>query len=734
MKKIFFASVLLISFLSNAISQDTISLKDISEGKFSAEFIEEVVPLSDGISYAMMSEDGKRICKYSFKTGEVLGVLFDVSQVNGENIDKFDGYLISPDEEKIIIATNIQRIYRRSFTADHYIYTIANKNLSHLSDLGSEQTPIWSADSKTIAYVRDNNIFLVRLTYDNAEIQVTKDGKRNEIINGIPDWVNEEEFAFNEAMTFTEDGSMLCWIRYDETNVGTSSLETFGGNNQENDSLAAYPNTYTYKYPKAGGENSLVSVYSYDILSKQTRKMEMDIDEDAYIPRIISSNDPQSIIVYTLNRHQDQLCIYSFNPKSTLGKLLIRESASKYVKENIIENIKITDNHILLPSDRSGYTELYLYSITGELERQVTNSNYDVTFVYGYDESTGDTYYQAAGKGPLEREVYVTSKKGKTTCLTQEDGWSSAIFSSDYKYFIRIWSDCNTPYEFSLCNSSGKKLATLQDNASLKEKLKAYNFQKKEFFTFTTSEGVELNGVMIKPKDFTETKKYPVIMWQYGGPGSQQVKDSWSMGSLGQGCIFDEYLSQEGFIVVCVDGRGTGARGSEFEKSTYLKLGQEESKDQVEAAIYLGKLPFVDKDNIGIWGWSYGGFNCLMSMSEGRGVFKAGVAVAPPTNWKFYDSIYTERYMRTPNENPSGYGDNPISRVEKLHGKLLICQGLADDNVQPQNVFEYTEALVQADKDYNMNVFTNQNHSIAGGNARNHLIRQISNFFIENLK
>ena len=448
----------------------------------------------------------------------------------------------------------------------------------------------------------------------------------------------------------------------------------------------------------------------------------------------MATADAEKMLVFTMNRHQDKLCLYSVNPRSTVSKLLIEESVRGYVKVEAMENIKVTAGHILLPSDRSGSMQLYLYTMTGQLQRQLTKGTGEVTDVYGYDERTGSVYYQAAGKNATNREVYVTARNGKTTSLTPREGWNSAVFSTGYKYFINTWSDSNTPYEYTICNNAGKKTATLIDNKKLKGTLASYNLSKKEFFSFKTSEGVELNGVMIKPANFDAGKKYPVIMWQYSGPGSQQVVNSWNIGSMGQGALFDEYLAQQGFILVCVDGRGTGGRGADFEKCTYMKLGDLESKDQVETALYLGTLSYVDKENIGIWGWSYGGFNTLMSMSEGRGVFKAGVSVAPPTSWRYYDTVYTERYMRTPNENPSGYGINPIERAGKLHGALLICHGLADDNVHPQNTFEYAEALVQADKDFKMNVYTNRNHNIYGGNTRNHLFRQITQFFTDNLK
>ncbi len=734
MRKFFVMCAALFMAVSSTMSQDMLSIKDIAAGKFAAERLSAVTPLKDGESYAMISKDGKKVEKYSYKTGKRTGVLFDVNNTVGESIDGFDNYIMSPDETKMLIQTKTERIYRRSFTATYYIYNIADRRLERLSDGGPQQSPVWSPDGLKVAFVRENNIYLIKLLYGNSESQVTKDGKPGGVINGVPDWVYEEEFAFNSALTFNADGSMLCWIRFDESKVPMYQLQMYKGLAPEKSEYAEYPGLYSYKYPKAGADNSRVAVMSFDTQSRQTRTMQVPLDADGYIPRIKATADAGKIIVYTMNRHQDKLCLYAVNPRSTVAKLLIDESVPRYVKEEVLDGIQVTASHILLPSDRSGKMQLYLYSMTGQLQGQLTKGAGEVTEVYGYDERTGDVYYQAAGKNPMNREVYVTGKNGKTECLTPAEGWNSAVFSTGYKYFINSWSDRNTPYEYTVCTNAGRKIVTLLDNKALKGKLASYNLPEKEFFSFKTSEGVELNGVMVKPAGFDANRKYPVIMWQYSGPGSQQVVNSWNIGSMGQGALFDESLAQQGFILVCVDGRGTGGRGADFEKCTYMKLGDMESKDQVEAALYLASLPYVDKDNIGIWGWSYGGFNTLMSMSEGRGVFKAGVAVAPPTDWRYYDTVYTERYMRTPKENPSGYDINPIKRAGQLHGALLLCHGLADDNVHPQNTFEYAEALVQADKDFKMNVYTNRNHSIYGGNTRNHLFRQIAQFFIDNLK
>ena len=745
MKKIIVMCAVLLTAASTVLAAQQLSLKDVTGGTLRAETMVAVEPLQDGESYAQISSDGKQIVKYSFKTGKQTGVIFDAQTARGPKVEKVDGYVMSPDGQRLLIQTQTKSIYRHSFTATYYIYSVQNNKLEPLSDGGPQQTPVWSPDGNQVAFVRDNNIYLVKLLYNNAESQVTKDGKVNEIINGLPDWVNEEEFSFNSAMVFTADSKQIVWVRYDESRVKQYSMQLFKGSKPEREEYATYPGFYTYKYPKAGEDNSKVSLLSYDIKSHQTRTIQLPLDADGYIPRIKATSDPTKIAVFTLNRHQDVLRVFMANPMSTLCQQIIEDKVDKYVNENVFANLDITDKHLVLTSERDGYNHIYLYTLNGQLVRSVGDmekpgtrlggtAHTIVTTVYGYDELSGDIYFAAQNEGPTEQKIYVSHKDGKTECITDVNGWNSAVFSSNFKYFVNTWSDINNPAVYTLCSNNGKKLATLIDNKELKQKYDSYDMGTKEFFIMTTPD-TKLVGYMVKPKNFNPQKKYPVIMFQYGGPGSQQVKNTWNIGMSGQGALMEQYLCQQGYICVCVDNRGTGGRGAEFEKCTYLRLGELEARDQVEAALWLGQQPYVDKDRIAIWGWSYGGWNTLMSMSEGRPVFCCGVAIAPPTSWRFYDTVYTERFMRTPKENASGYDEvNPIARASKLHGALLLCHGLADDNVHYQNTAEYVEALVQADKDFRQLVYTNRNHGISGGNTRNHLFRQCVNFFNENLK
>ena len=709
-------------------ANENLELKDLCSGKYAAKRIYGVTPMNDGERYSQLSSDSRQILTYSFRTGEQTGVLFDVANTRGKvKLERINGYIMSPDEKNILIQTETRAIYRRSKTAVYYIYNVVNKTLAPLSDGGPQECPVWSPDGYMVAFVRDNNIHLVKLLFNNSESQVTKDGTFNKVINGKPDWVYEEEFVTDRSLVFNADNTMLCWIRYDETNVPLFSFPWYKGLNPEKQEYLTYPGAYEYKYPMAGEQNSTVSVLSYDIKSHQTRTLQIPLEKEGYIPRIFMTSDPTKIAVVTLNRHQDRMDIYMANPRSTEARLAVRDNVVPYIGENACNQMDFFDGGFVMCSERDGWNHIYHYDLNGTLKRQVTNGEQAVTDFYGYDSKTQSFYY-AATEGPLRRAVFKTDAKGKVTRLSTQTGTNSAVFSKSYKYFMNVYSNMQTPPITSLCDNTGKMLKTLIDNRELQTNLSSKNLGQKEFFTFRTQGGTELNGYMVKPYNFDPSHRYPVILFQYSGPGSQQVLDSWQTGNMG-GCLYEQYLGELGFICVCVDGRGTGGRGAAFEKQTYLKLGQLEAEDQVETALYMGKLPYVDKNRIGIWGWSFGGFCTLMSMSEGRPVFAAGVAVAPPTCWRYYDSVYTERFMRTPKENPDGYNVSAISRAPQLSGNLLICHGLADDNVHFRNTAEYTEALVQADKDFRQLTYTNRNHSIYGGNTRIHLFRQITRWF-----
>lgn len=736
MKKFFMiAACFLFLFKGEVVhaQEGKIKLQDVTNGVYWPKQIDGVNPMNDGESYTQLSPDHKRIVRHSFKTGKEIATVFDVETARGsKKLPYIDGYIMSPDEHRILIQTETKGIYRRSYTAVYYIYDVRNNTLEPLSEGGPQQVPLFSPDGNVIAFARGNNLFLVKLLFGNAEVQVTKDGKFNEVINGLPDWVNEEEFTTNRSFDFSADSKVLAWVRYDESQVPIYSMQEFKGLYPARSEFDAYPGTYDYKYPVAGQKNSEVKVMTFDIKNRVTRTLDVPLDKDGYIPRIKFTSDPTKLAVITLNRHQSQMDVYMANPLSKVCKLVLREKNEKYVRETAYTQMKFYDGHFSLLSERSGFQHLYWYNLSGQLEAQITKGNFEVTDFYGYDARTGSFYYASTQESPLRRAVYKADKQGRVKKLSSSVGTNSAKFSKTMKYYMNVYSSAQQPPVTSLCDNNGKTITTLIDNADLKAKVEKV-VGKKEFFQFTTSEGVQLNGWMVKPRDFDASKKYPVVMYQYSGPGSQEVTDSWNLGFYGAG-IFESYLTEQGFICACVDGHGTGARGADFEKCTYLQLGLRESQDQVETAIYLGSLPYVDKANIGIWGWSFGGFNTLMSMSEGRPVFKAGVAVAAPSNWKYYDTVYTERYMRTPNENAAGYAINPMERAANLSGSLLLIHGTADDNVHFRNVAEMSEALVQANKQFEMQIYTNRNHSIYGGNTRYHLLTRMCDFFKRNLK
>lgn len=732
--KRFFTLLLLAIFVTGIQAQQKVTLQDIAQGTYRAQGISGLKPMLDGEHYTQISSDHKRIVKYSFKTGEEVGTLFDVTTTRDCDLKSFDDYILSPDEKLILIQTETKPIYRHSFTAVYYIYNVKNNKMEPLSNNGPQQVPLFSPDGNQIAFVRNNNIYLVKLLFGNSESQVTKDGEYNHVLNGIPDWVYEEEFSFNRAFDFSADSKMIAYVRFDESAVPMFSFPWYKGLAPEKTSYATYPGAYEYKYPKAGEVNSKVSVHTYDIKSHVTRKMDLQIDSDGYIPRIKFTSDPEKLAIMTLNRHQNRLDLYMANPRSGLCKVAIRDEAEQYIKESAYSNIKFYPEHIVMMSEKDGYNHLYLYTIAGNLVKQITKGQFEVTSFLGWDQKANVFYYASNEGSPLRTAIYKIDGKGKKTKLSTRTGSNSAIFSTNQKYYINTFSNISTPTLITLNDNRGKELTTLLDNSKLKAQTAQLNMPQKEFFTFRTSSGVELNGWMMKPANFNANKKYPVILHQYSGPGSQQVIDRWGIGSFGDGGLFEAYMCDKGYIMVCVDGRGTGGRGAAFEKCTYLQLGVKEAEDQVETARYLGTLPYIDGKRIGIWGWSFGGYNTLMSMSDGSGAFKAGVAIAAPSDWRFYDTVYTERFMRTPKENAEGYdAGSAIKRAPQLKGSLLLIHGTADDNVHYQNCAEYSEALVQAGIQFDMQVYTNRNHGIFGGKTREHLMNRVANFFIQNL-
>ena len=735
MKHLFSLLIALTAVLSS-VAGNKVTLHDVMYGGYWPQTYAAIKPMADGEHFARMSSDRSMILKGSFKNGEIVDTLFNAATARGFNKKHIDGYSFSPDEKLILLQTDTKSIYRNSFTAEHYIFNRNNNKVEPLSENGAQQVPKFSPDGTMVAFVRNNNIYLVKLLFGNSESQVTTDGEYGKIINGIPDWVNEEEFMNNCSYDFSADSKVIAYIKYDESNVMMYDMPMYiPGANINNNAYDDFCAPYSFKYPVAGADNSKISVHSFDIKNRKTHKLDVNIPEEGYIPRIKFTKDPSMLAVLTLNRHQNELEIQAVNPLSGVSKTILREASETYLNEQVYANIEFFDKHFVLHSERSGYNHLYLYTLAGELVRQITQGEYEVKSFYGWDSKKNEFYYSSNEGSPLRESIYKINAKGKKTLLTEKEGTNRAVFSSTMKYFINTYSSMATPHIVTTNDNSGKTIKTLIDNKNLKERLQKFDMPTKEFFTFTTTDGVELNGWMVKPADFDASKLYPVVMFQYSGPYSQQVTDNWYMGNYGN-AMFESYMAGEGFIMVCVDGRGTGGRGTEFGKCTYLNIGKYEPADQVQAAKYLGSLPYVDAENIGIWGWSFGGYNTIMSMSQPEAVFKAGVAVAAPTDWRFYDTVYTERYMRTPKENKEGYDSgSAIVNAKKLNGHLMLIHGTADDNVHLRNMISYTHALTQANKKFEMALYPDSNHSIYfGSNTRYHLFERIAEFFKANLK
>ena len=702
-------------------------LYDITDGKFRAKQIDTPQSMNDGENYTLLVNN-KAVVKYNYKTGATADTLFSVSQIKNCPIKSISGYELSPNEQKMLVYTNVKYRYRRTFTADYYVYDIKRKEITALSESGGQEVPLFSPDSRYIAFARNNNLYMKKLEF-NSEIAITKDGEAGKIINGTPDWVYEEEFEATRHFAWSPDSKLLAFTKFNETDIPEFSFQLFK-NESKDDDLNLYPGYLKFKYPKAGENNSKVSVCVYDDFNKTTRFMQLpDADKDFYVPRIRWTNSPEQLAIFKLNRNQNRLDMLIANPKSTLCKLALRQEDKYYVDYENIDYIQFSsDNQFFFGvSEQDGYRHIYQYRINGTIVKQITKGNWDVTDFYGYDETKKVVYYQSAEASPMQRDIYSIDSKGKKVRLTDGKGTHNGTFNSLMTYFVDNASSIEMPNVITLRTQTGAQIRVFENNAKLKAEIAALQLPKKEFFNFSTSENVKLNGWIVKPLNFDQNKKYPVLQVQYSGPNSQEVLDKWSIG-------WEYYLASNGYIVVCIDGRGTGARGAEFRKCTYQQMGILEAKDQVETAKYLAKQSYIDKDRIGIWGWSYGGSMTLWSMSTGEKVFKAGIAVAPVTDWKLYNTAYTERFMRRPQENFDGYAKtSAIGMADKLNGKLLIIHGSADDNVHYQNTMLYIDKLVEADKQFEMKIYTDKNHSILGKQTRRHLYTRMSEFLFNNL-
>lgn len=732
MKKIInlFILFMLIGTITNAQTKK-ISLEDLwLKGTFRQSSVYGLRSTSDGNFYTTVDYAGKKITKWTYKKGKKVEDLLDLNKIEGYDNLSIQDYTFSKDQSKILITTNKIRIYRRSFLAKYYVYNRNTKELKALSEKGFQQLATFSPSGNKIAFVRNNNIFISDLRF-GTEQQITFDGKFNHIINGAPDWVYEEEFSFSKAFEWSYDERYIAYLKTDESKVKVFHMNMFEGRYPTYKQNEHYPSNYSYKYPVAGETNSIVSVHVYDVKDKNTVEMNVGTETDQYIPRIKWTKKTNTLSIIRMNRHQNKLEILLANARTGESHVLYREDNKYYIAESNLDNLIFLDDnkHFIFSSEKSGYMHIYLYDMSGHEVKAITKGNFDVIDFYGYNPKTKTFYYSSHEVSPMELYTYSIRLNGKKKKqLTKTKGWNTSVFSKNFKYYINYVSNVNMPNKVTLNTTKGKVLRVLEDNNKLLAKLKGYNIPKKEFFQVPAADGkTMLNAWMIKPANFDPNKQYPLIMTQYSGPNSQQVKNTW-------GIDWYNYLAQEGYFVVCVDPRGTGARGEEFRKCTYMNLGALESDDQIAAAKWLREKPYIANNRICIWGWSYGGFMSSLCLMKGNDVFNAAIAIAPVTHYKYYDSVYTERYMRTPQENPEGYEKNaPLNWVKHLKGKFLLCHGTADDNVHIHQSYELAERLVQANKQFEMQFYTNRNHSIYGGNTRFHLYNRFMKFLKENL-
>lgn len=724
MKNLFIVIAVLISY--SVFSQKTVSVEDIwSKYAFMPKSAAGFNAMKDGLHYTDLEQEGQyqNIVKYDLKSGKKISVL-----VKGANVKAADktldisNYIFSPNETKLLFSLDHESIYRRSSTEKNYIYDIKTGKTSELSVNGKQMFAKFSPNDDKVAFVRANNIFIKDLA-SGSETQVTFDGKTNEIKNGWADWVYEEEFSKADYFDWNADGSKLAFVRFDESKVKEYSFDTYNNN--------LYPDKITFKYPKAGEDNSILSVHVFDLASNKTTLVDIGKETDIYIPRIQWTTDKNTLSLQRMNRLQNKLELLFANANDGSVKTILAEESKTYI--DITDDLTFLPNNkgFIWSSEADNFYHLYHYDNSGKLVKQITKGNWDVVSFKGYDEKLNTLYYISTENGQINRDLYSIKLDGTNKKrLSTSDGTTDADFSKGLKFYVSTYSNANTPFVFELHSSDGKLVKVLEDNGDLKAKMKEYTLSKKEFFTFKNTDDVELNGWMMKPHNFDPNKKYPVYMFAYNGPGSNECNNQWE--------TFDFWwhtlLNHEGYMVVCVDGRGTYGRGREFKHSTYMQLGKLETLDQIDAAKYLGTLSYVDKTRIGFQGWSFGGYMASLLISKGADYFKSAIAVAPVTNWKWYDNIYTERFLRKPQDNKNGYEDNsPINFTKKIKGKFLLIHGSGDDNVHYQNSMELAASLVKNNVAFDFMTYPNKNHGIYGGYTRTHLYNKMLKFVKENL-
>lgn len=694
-----------------------VTLEDVfKKGTFSQKSVYGINWMKDGQYYSSQVNrmGAPAVVKINISTGTEEAVLLD-GKVLGVN---FSSYSFNPDETKALIASDVESIYRRSSKGIFYVVDMATGQKQQLMNGEKISYATLSPDNNKVAFVKDNNLFLVELA-SNKLTQITSDGEWNKIINGSSDWVYEEEFSMAQAFQWSPDGKKISFIRFDETAVPEINMQLWG---------PLYPKDYKFKYPKAGEKNALVSIHVYDLATAKTQKIDAGTETDIYLPRIYWTKDANTLAFIRLNRLQNQMDLFHANASTGSSSLIISDVSKTYVDLDNNDNLEyLADGKTFIrTSEQDGFKHIYHHGIDGKLIRQITTGPWEVSSIVGVDGKAKKVYFLSTEASSLERNLYVIGLDGKgKKALTPAKGTHAVNMSPDHKFYIDYYSTADNPVRVSLNAASGTELKVLEDNQALKDRLAGFALGKKEFFTFQTVDGTELNAYIIKPADFDPNKKYPVLMYVYGGPGSQNVLNSW--GSTRD--FWHQQLAAEGIIVACVDNRGTGARGRDFKHSTYANLGKLETIDQIEGAKYFAKMPFVDPARIGIWGWSYGGYMSSLALMIGNEVFKTAIAVAPVTTWRYYDTIYTERFLQTPQLNPSGYDDNsPITHVNKLKGNLLLIHGTGDDNVHFQNSVDLVNALISADKQFESFYYPNKNHGISGGNTTWHLYTQMTDF------